>query len=78
MIGEKEELEKQIKTLKGNIITSNSVQEKLLDRNAELECVVTSSSQQILKLQNHIQSFETETNLVMNSHHQSDQSNNLF
>lgn len=65
LIAEKEELEIQLEKMKGNLITSKSVHEKLHDRNITLQEMITASSQQILDLQNQIQTTKAEADSVL-------------
>ncbi|XP_046643800.1 restin homolog isoform X5 [Daphnia pulicaria] len=57
---EKMEFENKIKTLTENSVTSESTQEKLRNRNAVLENMKSSASQQILDLQKRVHSVEAE------------------
>jgi predicted nucleic acid-binding Zn-ribbon protein len=61
---EKMEFENKIKTLTENSVTSESTQEKLRNRNAVLENMKSSASQQILDLQKRVHSVEAELALV--------------
>lgn len=58
------EFENKIKTLTENSVASESTQEKLRNRNAVLENMKSSASQQILDLQKRVHSVEAELALV--------------
>jgi uncharacterized protein YlxW (UPF0749 family) len=62
---EKNELEKKIKMFTESSFSSESIQEKLRSRNAVLETMKSSASQQILDLQNRVNSADAEVTSVL-------------